>query len=83
LVRKRNNRGKFYAHTDVEAGTEKLHQSFVKTAYHGELFIQDGAEQTHLSLKINMKIQIQVVESDYKWVKSITDIQKDLLGKVV
>lgn len=70
--------GVLYAHTDVEAGIEKLHQSFVKTAYHGELFIQDGAEQNAFKFEDQYENpDSSSAESDYKWVKSVTDIQKD------
>lgn len=70
--------GVLYAHTDVEAGTEKLHQSFVKTAYHGELFIQDGTEQSAFKFEDQYENPNSgIAASDYKWVKSITDIKKD------
>ena len=62
----------------MEAGTEKLHQSFVKTAYHGELFIQDGAEQNAFKFEDQYENpDSSSAASYYKWVKSITDIQKD------
>ncbi|ATC61283.1 C47 family peptidase [Lactococcus raffinolactis] len=70
--------GVLYAHTDVEAGTEKLHQSFVKTAYHGELSIQDGTEQSPFKFEDqDENPNSSIAASEYKWVKSITDIKKD------
>lgn len=70
--------GVLYAHDDVEAGKEKLHQSFIKTAYHGELFIEDGAEKNPFKFSDQYDNPDTIVaNTDYKWVKSITDIKKD------
>ena len=75
--------GVLYAHTDIEAGTEKLHQSFVKTAYHGELSILDGTEQSPFKFEDqDENPNSSIAASEYKWVKSITDIKKrSNLGK--
>jgi hypothetical protein len=70
--------GVLYAHDDVEAGSQKLHQSFIKTAYHDELFVTDGMEGNSFKLPDQSENpNTTIANTDFKWVKSITDIQKD------
>ena len=72
--------GVLYGHSDVDTGTEtgKLHSSFIKTAYHGELEIQDGAEQNPFKFEDQYdNPDTTIASTDFKWIKSITDIKKD------
>ncbi|NBL00022.1 MAG: hypothetical protein EOM50_18840 [Erysipelotrichia bacterium] len=72
--------GVLYAHSDVGSGDEEdqLHSSFIKTAYHGELEIQDGAEQNPFKFEDQYSNpDTTIASTDFKWIKSITDIKKD------
>lgn len=72
--------GVLYAHGDVEVANQpaKLHKSFIKTAYHGELEIQDGAEQNPFKFEDQYdNPDTTIASTDFKWIKSITDIKKD------
>lgn len=74
----RNNAGVLYAHDDVEAGTEKLHKSFIKSYNFGEATIEDGAEASSFTFS-DMANSPDPTQSNnsYKWVQTITDIKKD------
>jgi hypothetical protein len=70
--------GILYAHDDVVAGTEKLHQSFVKTFDHQEAFIKDGTEANEFQFSdLANSPDATARNSTFKWTKTITNFRKD------
>ncbi|MGX7048588.1 C47 family peptidase [Pseudolactococcus piscium] len=76
----RETTGVLYAHSDLETGTKTdgLHASFIKTAYHGELEVKDGTEGNPFKFdNQDDNPDTTIASSDFRWIKSITDIKKD------
>ncbi|MDR0299173.1 MAG: hypothetical protein LBI13_03710, partial [Streptococcaceae bacterium] len=70
--------GVLYAHDDVDAGTQHLHESFIKSTYFGEATIQDGAEAQSFTFPSQTNSTDPIERADsYKWVSTIVDIKQD------
>lgn len=70
--------GVLYAHDDVEAGTEKLHKSFIETIGLGEAMVEDGQETQPITF-MDQENAIDPIQSadTYLWAQSITNIKQD------
>ncbi|MDR0299337.1 MAG: transglutaminase, partial [Streptococcaceae bacterium] len=67
-----------YAHDDVDAGTQHLHKSFLKSTTYGEAQIQDGQEAVPFSFPDATTAPDPTAQQDaFKWVSTITDIHQD------
>ncbi|EAH0998821.1 transglutaminase, partial [Listeria monocytogenes] len=70
--------GVLYAHDDVEAGTEKLHKSFIETIGLGEAMVEDGQEAQPITFP-DQSGAIDPIQSNdkYLWAQTIMNVKQD------
>ena len=70
--------GVLYAHDDVEAGTEKLHKSFIESVGLGEAMVQDGQEAQPITFPEQSNV-IDPIQAGgtYLWAQTIMNIKQD------
>ena len=70
--------GVLYAHDDVEAGTEKLHKSFIQTIGLGETMIEDGQEAQPITFPVQSSAIDPIQSNDkYLWAQTIMNVKQD------
>ncbi|MCT3099603.1 C47 family peptidase [Lactococcus lactis] len=70
--------GVLYAHDDVEAGTEKLHKSFIETIGLGEAMVEDGQEAQPITFPVQSEAIDPIQSNDkYLWAQTIMNVKQD------
>lgn len=70
--------GVLYAHDDVEAGTEKLHKSFIETIGLGEAMVEDGQEAQPITFPEQSSAIDPIQSNDkYLWAQTIMNVKQD------
>lgn len=70
--------GVLYAHDDVEAGTEKLHKSFIETIGLGETMVEDGQEAQPITFPYQSSAIDPIQSNDkYLWAQTIMNVKQD------
>lgn len=70
--------GVLYAHDDVEAGTEKLHKSFIETIGLGEAMVEDGQEAQPITFPEESSAIDPIQSTDhYLWAQTIMNVKQD------
>lgn len=70
--------GVLYAHDDVEAGTEKLHKSFIETIGLGEAMVEDGQEAKPITFPEESSAIDPIQSTDtYLWAQTIMNVKQD------